>query len=110
MRRGFSTCWQNSMNLKLCYGQYGSSGTKRYVINLTVSQLAVFMALQILYEWLTAKGKEEYRSENVLNKACCNRWQKPALNFYKCDVDAAVFNDRKSTGIGMVLRMKMESL
>jgi len=64
--------------------------------------IVVQLAREFLDQCQVARSKSEAKEQQ--QEQHTTRWQPPELNFVKCNVDAALFEEQRSFGIGMCIR------
>ncbi|XVF55323.1 hypothetical protein PTKIN_Ptkin06aG0027900 [Pterospermum kingtungense] len=63
----------------------------------------IFKSLGLLCEWLEAKKDVQPLQFDMYGTSQCEKWHCPPSQTYKCNVDAAFFEDINCTGFGMII-------
>ncbi|CAN1299942.1 hypothetical protein LINPERPRIM_LOCUS24383 [Linum perenne] len=64
----------------------------------------VLNAREAVEEWQEAQGRRAVRERTSEVEGVCHRWHRPPEGVIKCNIDAAVFEERGMVGAGLSLR------
>ncbi|XVE74733.1 hypothetical protein DITRI_Ditri12bG0041700 [Diplodiscus trichospermus] len=77
--------------------------TKLWNDSVLDASRVVYIAKDVLWDWLRAKQKDSYQSVSNIQGEIVP-WNAPSVGFVKCNVDAACFSAEKIVSFGICLR------